>query len=296
MALLPFGQFSHANLEYDKITQSATAGVYFLQQHAAVRIVGDAGQPAWQTTIKLPLLDESPYGPSLYFISWNGHGTIIFERVTGSTDTINGGAGPVTYLGTDYTTATEFLVLALDGNYRIMVLRSGAAAGAVGVDAPNVQFSSPNVVDCGHGSGNGTLHFASSNTATAPTLGADAICLGTATGLSHGAESVVIGKVSSNASANAVAIGEHSGAVLASSQAIGESVGVAAGSAVVGKATGAVLGGAAVVGSCVAVGAGGCVLGHASGASVAAGEIVLGTGTPANVAGRLNILGAEGMS
>ena len=287
---LPYGQFNHANLVYARVASAVAPGTdYILQQEAAVRVVGVNGQVV---NINLPVLATSPFGPSIYFISWNGLGTLNFARVAGSTDTIS--APATTFAESSPVNRAEFIVLALENIYKIIVLPEGSATGAVSVRSPNVQLSSYNTVDAGHGGAANTLHFATTAGTAAPTLGADAICLGNAAGRNHATESVTIGKVTGDASQNAVVIGEHSGAVLANSQAIGESVGVAANSAVVGKATGAVLGGAAVVGSCVAVGAGGCVLGHASGASVGAGEIFLGTGTPSNTPGMLTLRGLTG--
>ena len=289
MAAIPFGQFNHANLVYRRVVSAAAAGTdYILQKEPAVHCVSVTGET---TNIKLPLIGSSPFGPAIFFIRWNGLGTLTFAVVAGSTDTIS---GATSYAESSPVSPVDFIVLSLESSYRIIALHTGSASGAVNQVAPNVQVVA-NTVDAGHSTA-GTLHLACTAATAAPTLGAAAICLGDAAGRSHATESVVIGKVSANASQNAVVIGEHSGAVAASSQAVGESIGLGAGSALVGKATGAIGAGAAVVGASAAVGAGGCVLGIASGASVGAGEIFLGTGTPANVAGMITIQGITAAS
>lgn len=289
MAAIPFGQFSHANLVYTNVVSAAGAGTdYILQKEAAVHCVSVTAET---TNIKLPVLATSPFGPAIFFIRWNGLGTLTFAVVAGSTDTIS---GATSYAEASPVSPVDFIVLALESTYRIIALHQGSASGAVNRVAPNVQVVG-NAVDAGHSTA-GALHFASTAGTAAPTLGAAAICLGDAAARSHATESVVIGKVSADCAQNAVAIGEHSGAVAASSQAVGESIGLGAGSALVGKATGLIGAGAAVVGGSAAVGAGGCVLGYASGASVAAGEIFLGTGTPSNTAGMITIQGVTGMS
>ena len=283
---IPFGQFNHANLVYRRVVSAVAPGTdYILQVEAAVHCVSVTGEI---TNIKFPALGTSPFGPSIFFIRWNGHGTLTFSVVAGSTDAVS---GDVNYVEASPVNPVDFIVLALESSYRIIALHEGSAAGAVNEVAPNIQVVG-NTVDAGHKTAAGTLHFARTAGTAAPTLQAGAICLGDANGRSHGFRSVTMGTLLSNVSDDSIAIGDlGAGAVAANSQLVGQAVGLGAQSRVLGMFENVGIG-CSLVGEGLDAGDLACVLGNATG-NVPAGAIVLGTGAASATANRLNLLNIE---
>lgn len=295
-------QYGHANVSVSHVESSASGTEIFLG-------IGPANYRAVGTTAEsikfwCPVIATCPAGSVIQFIEWNAEGTVVFERVAGSTDTVNGGAS-VTYSEDDYSTAVLFVVLSFRSAWRVVAI-SGSGSGGLSALAPNISIDDQEI-DAGHSAGDGKLYLALTAGEANPTsLGANAVALIDGAGLTLGAGSVSAGPVSADVGAASVGIGTVAGAVSAGSVAIGEiastvaagsvaigdvDAAVAAGSVAVGEIVGAVSAAATVVGKAAStVAAGAAVCGQASNA-VPAGSILLGNGAAAATAGIVNLPG-----
>lgn len=276
---LAFGhQFGNARIVYKQYNSSATPLTVALNGiHAALKLVCASGQTI---TLALPDTRLSPWGNCLHFIHWNALGTVNFTPDSAS-DLVNGAAS-LTYLEASFSGAQLIAVLSVPGHYYVLPLSISTSGASVAARAPNVQVSGLGI-DAGHGGAAGTLYLAATPGVAVPTLGAASIALGDQAGLTHGAAVVAAGSIGGDVGANSAVVGTTGSTV-------------AADSAVCGVATGAVSAGGCVLGQADStVGAGGIVLGNATNA-VPANAIVLGTGAASATAGRLNILGGEGVA
>lgn len=274
--------FGHTNITLK--TLDSAAGPPGTEQfvgvmNAAYKITGAAGE---YVTFNCPVLATSPTGSIIQVIQWNGLGTVRFARVPASTDTINGGAGPVSFAEADYGSGTLLLCFGFVNGYHVIAIREDSAGSIVDAISPNIQVTAGDNVDAGHYAGDGKLYFAPTiSSAAAPTLGAKAVCLSDASGRTHGADSVVAGNVTANVGVEGVAIGKVSAALTGGagtpSVAIGTVSGTVAANAVaVGEIEGAVaLNGVAVGHASSTVGISGVVCGTAS-AAVGAQSVVCG--------------------
>lgn len=220
---IPTGQFSHANLEYIRVGSAVAPGAdYVLQQQAAVVASVATGQVL---NILLPDISKSPFGPSIYFLRWNGLGTLTFAVVAGSPDVIRP-AGATSYAETSPANAIDFLILATDGVYRIIAIHESGTSGGVNATAPNVQVVA-NAMDTGHEMGDTTLFLAPTiGGASKPaTMGASSVCLADAGGLAIGAGSVSVGILGNDVEANGVVCGSSNGLVQSGACVLGHATG-----------------------------------------------------------------------
>jgi hypothetical protein len=291
--------FGHANLVIkllDSATPSPGTEQFLGRTNAAYKITGVAME---YVTFNCPVIATSPSGSIVNFIQWNGLGTVRFVLVSGSTDTINGGAGPVEFAEADYGSGTLLLCLSLVNGYHVVAIREDSVGSIVDAISPNIQVTAGDNVDAGHYAGDGKLYLAPTiSSAAAPTLGTQAVCLSDASGRTHGNNSVVIGAVTANAGADTVAIGKISAAVTGIATdptvAIGNiSAAVGSSCVAIGEVAGAVSAGAQAVGNIVstvgstsavfgtasaAVGAN-CVVSGKAGGAVSDGGVLFGTNT-----------------
>lgn len=289
--------FGHTNITLETLASAAgpPGTERFLGvMNAAYKITGVAGE---YVTFNCPVLATSPTGSIIQVIQWNGLGTVRFALVAGSSDTINGGAGPVSFAEADYGSGTLLLCFGLANGYHVIAIREDSAGSIVDAISPNIQVTAGDNVDAGHYAGDGKLYLAPTiSSAAAPTLGAKAVCLSDASGRTHGADSVVAGSVTANVGADsiglgkvsaalngvaggpAIGIGNVSGAVGVNGIAMGETSGtIGTGSTGIGVVVGNVGNGGVVVGNnASAVGTNAVMCGSAVGA-VGNSNVVVGT-------------------
>ncbi len=156
-----------------------------------VHVKGGSTSPMWTTTFKMPSKALNTCTSCVLY--WDGVGTLSFA-IYDAGDTINGGAGPVSFVG-DAVASPAFLFVVYSNGVGIVKAVSARNHGvAISAVAPNIQLSATDEVDAGHELGDAAIYFADKDSADLPTLNSAAdevVAIGSEVGTNAGVSKVL---------------------------------------------------------------------------------------------------------
>lgn len=205
--------YGHTSITTTRFVGAADgSSVYQIQpQHQA--IIAAVGDPANTVELALAPIEGAGGGCSLYFIQWDGQGTLTLTPA--ATDKINGGAAGVssTYLGSSFGTVQHHLILLCgylnfnnENMYRTFLLSGEGGASSIYAVAPNVQVTATNNINAGHASGPRSIVLMETG-AVLPTL----LTASTNTSVVIGYQAGTNAGVTKNVGTNATILGPSAG-------------------------------------------------------------------------------------
>jgi len=130
-------------------------------------VYGGSSDPMWTSTIVAP--NGNFASSEVHIMYWDGLGTLSFT-IGKAGDTINGGAGPVAFVG-KAAPENAYIFLSYDGyNTFVHVVPAKLHGSPPTAVAPNVQISATDEIDCGHELGDAAVYFADKESVDPPTL------------------------------------------------------------------------------------------------------------------------------